>query len=73
MKSIQMMRDYMGTTQQAMADALGVDRSTVCKWEAAGTYPRPKFLPAIAAYLQCTVDDLFAVEQGKEVKPCKSS
>ena len=47
---------------QAMADALGVDRRTVPKWEADGTYPRPRFLPMIAAFLGCTIDDLYADE-----------
>ena len=55
MKSIQAKREALGATQQAMADALGVDRSTVTKWEANGTYPRPRFL-------RCTIDDLYADE-----------
>ena len=62
MKSIQAKREALGATQQAMADALGVDRSTVTKWEADGTYPRPRFLPMIAAFLGCTIDDLYADE-----------
>ena len=65
MKSIQSKREAIGATQQAMADALGVDRSTVTKWEAAGTYPRPRFLPKIAAFLGCTTDELY--ETKKEV------
>ncbi|WNX85761.1 helix-turn-helix transcriptional regulator [Agathobaculum sp. NTUH-O15-33] len=66
MKSMQNRRESLGVTQQAMADKLGVDRSTVCKWEADGTYPRPKFLPAIANYLNCTIDDLYREESAKE-------
>lgn len=66
MKSIQAKREALGATQQAMADALGVDRSTVAKWEADGTYPRPRFLPMIAAFLGCTIDDLYADEPEKE-------
>ena len=49
-----------------MADALGVDRSTVTKWEAEGTYPRPRFFPKIAAFLGCTIDELYADEPEKE-------
>ena len=62
MKSIQAKREALGATQQAMASALGVDRSTGTKWEADGTYPRPRFLPMIAAFLGCTIDDLYADE-----------
>ena len=68
MKSIQAKREALGATQQAMADALGVDRSTVTKWEADGTYPRPRFLPMIAAFLGCTIDDLYADEPEKEAR-----
>lgn len=67
MKSIQTKREAIGATQQAMASALGVDRSTVAKWEAAGTYPHPRFLPMIAAFLGCTIDDLYSDENKREV------
>ena len=63
MKSIQTKREAIGATPQAMADALGVDRSTVTKWEAEGTYPRPRFLPKIAAFLGCTIDELYETEK----------
>lgn len=63
MKTIQTKREALNVTQQAMADAMGVDRSTVTKWEADGTYPRPRFLPMIANFLGCSIDELFAGEQ----------
>ncbi len=59
MKTIRERREAICATQQEMAEALRVDRSTVGKWEAPGTYPRPKFLKAIATYLGCTIDELF--------------
>ncbi len=62
MKTIREHREALNVTQQEMADALCVDRSTVGKWEAPGTYPRPKFLKAIATYLGCTIDELFEDE-----------
>nr|WP_297175153.1 helix-turn-helix transcriptional regulator [uncultured Agathobaculum sp.] len=61
-KAIQAKREAIGATQQAMADSLGVDRSTVAKWEVEGAYPRPRLLPLIASFLGCTVDDLYADE-----------
>ena len=62
MKTIRKRREALGVTQQEMADSLGVERSTVGKWESPGNYPRPKFFKAIAAYLGCTIDELFEGE-----------
>lgn len=58
-EKIRILRESKGITQQAMAAELNVDRSTVAKWELAGTYPRPKFLPMIARLLGCTIDALY--------------
>lgn len=59
MQTIRAKREAIGVTQQAMATALGVDRSTVTKWEAAGTYPRSSLFPKIADFLGCTIDELY--------------
>lgn len=63
MKSIKCRRAALGITQVQMAARFGVSQSTIVLWESDGSYPRPRFLPAIAEYLHCTVDDLFAAEQ----------
>lgn len=51
-------REQMNISQQHLADALGIDQSTVCLWETGKTMPRAKLLPKIAKILNCTVDDL---------------
>lgn len=51
-------REQINMTQQELADALGIDQSTVCLWETGKTSPRAKLLPKIARLLSCTVDDL---------------
>ena len=51
-------REQMNISQQALADALGIDQSTVCLWETGKTMPRAKLLPKIARILNCTVDEL---------------
>lgn len=51
-------REQMNISQQFLADALGIDQSTVCLWETGKTMPRAKLLPKIAKILNCTVDDL---------------
>lgn len=59
MKNIAKLREQAGLTQAAFAVSLGVDRSSVAKWEAAGVYPRAQLLPLIAKILKCSIDDLF--------------
>lgn len=45
-------------SQEEMAGKLGVNRSTVAKWETGKSMPRAELLPKIAKILGCTVDDL---------------
>lgn len=59
MKQIKQKREALGITQKEMADKLDVDRSTIGKWELAGSFPRPKYLPQIAELLGCSIDDLY--------------
>lgn len=51
-------------TQREFAAALGVDRTTVAKWETGAALPRADMLPKIAKLLGCTISDLF--EERKE-------
>ncbi len=50
-------------SQAALAESLGVDNSTVAKWESGGVYPRAQLLPQIARILGCTIDELFKGEE----------
>lgn len=54
-----MRRIAIGITQDQLAEKLGVDRSTVAKWELGKSYPRTSLLPRISEVLGCTVDELF--------------
>lgn len=47
-----------GLRQEDIAEKLGIDRSTVAKWEAGESLPRADKLPQLARLLGCTVDDL---------------
>lgn len=51
-------RKAAGITQNDLADALCIDRSTIAKWETGKAYPRAALLPKIAQVLGCTVDEL---------------
>lgn len=59
MDGIRIQREKRGMTQDALAQRLKTDRSTIAKWESINRYPRCKLLPAIAEVLGCTIDDLF--------------
>ena len=47
-----------GLRQEDIAEKLGIDRSTVAKWEAGESLPRADKLPQLARLLGCKVDDL---------------
>ena len=46
-------------SQKAVADQLGVDRTTVTYWENETSMPRADLLPKLADVLGCTIDALF--------------
>ena len=47
-------------TQDDVANALHVDRSTVAKWETGAAKPRADKLLALAKLLGCTMEELMA-------------
>lgn len=54
-------RKAAGFTQESLADHLGVERSTVARWETAETEPQPWIRPKLAVALQLTLDELQAL------------
>lgn len=54
-------RKAAGLTQAALAHVIGVSQTSIAAWEAGGSYPKADKLPAIAAALSCTIDDLYNV------------
>jgi len=51
-------RKAVGLSQERLADLLGVDRSTVVRWERAETDPQPWQRPRLARALQLSVGEL---------------
>jgi transcriptional regulator with XRE-family HTH domain len=51
-------RKAVGLTQESLAQRLGVERSTVTRWEAGDTEPLPSVRPHVARALQVSVDQL---------------
>lgn len=58
MKIIREKRLELNMKQGDFAVALGIERSTVSKWETGKAYPRAELLPKLAQILNCTVDEL---------------
>lgn len=46
-------------TQEQLALAVGVSRTTVTMWEAGESMPTSNKLPKLAQVLGCTIDELF--------------
>ena len=51
-------RKAVGLTQESLAQRLGVERSTVVRWEAGDTEPLPSIRPNLAHALHLSVDEL---------------
>lgn len=59
MEAIKRLRVSRGISQDELAKELGIDRSTVAKWETNGVYPRGDKLPEIADFFGCSIDALY--------------
>lgn len=51
-------RDMRGWTQEQLAEAIGVSRSTIAKWEAGKGVPKVDNLIALSRALGVTIDSL---------------
>ena len=60
---IKELRKEANLTQIQVAEALGVNQSTVCSWELGSAMPRAELLPKLAELFQCTIDALFGRDQ----------
>ena len=59
------MREKKDMSQQAVALEIGVERSTVAKWESGKSRPRAELLPKLAKLFGCSVEELL-VPDGPE-------
>lgn len=53
-------REAMGITQRELGVAMGVDCTSVTKWETEVALPKARQLPLLARVLGVTIDELFA-------------
>jgi transcriptional regulator with XRE-family HTH domain len=54
-------RKAVGLSQEGLAEVMGVDRSTVVRWERADTEPQPWHRPKLARALKVSVEELAAL------------
>lgn len=57
---IQEIRKERGIQQTVLAEQMGVSQSVISEWEKEVYLPKARQLPALAAALGCTINDLFA-------------
>lgn len=62
-KSLKTRRILLGLSQQALAEQLGTVQSAVSAWESGEKMPRASQLPALAAALHCSIDELYSEEK----------
>lgn len=66
MLAIKVLRERKAMSQNELADKIGVDRTSVTKWESGSAVPSATKLPKIAEVLCCSIDDLFQPISGGE-------
>ena len=54
-------RQAVGHTQDSLTNELGIDRSTIVRWEAGTTEPQPWLRPKVARVLRISADQLAAM------------
>lgn len=59
------MREKKDMSQQAVVLEIGVERSTVAKWESGKSRPRAELLPKLAKLFGCSIEELL-VPDGPE-------
>lgn len=59
-------RKRAGITQAELASKLGVERSTIAKWETKQANPRVGRLAEIAQALGCEIVDLLDIQVGQD-------
>lgn len=62
MRALKDLREAKKISQDCLAQALSIDRSTVAKWETSDIYPRGDKILALADLLHCSIDALYGRE-----------
>lgn len=68
-KNLSILRRRAGYTQETLAEALGVSRQAVGKWESGQGFPEAATLVTLADLLGCSLDQLMREELSGELPP----
>lgn len=60
MNIIEKKRIRLGLTQKDLAKIIGVDRTTVGKWELGRSIPHVDKLLALSKILECSIEDIYS-------------
>lgn len=66
MKGIFRERKKRKLSQEKLAEMIGVNRSTIAKWETDAAYPKAKNLLALSNAFGCRLDDLLTSDDKRE-------
>ena len=70
-QNLPLLRRRAGYTQESLAEALGVSRQAVGKWESGQTLPEAATLLTLAELLDCSLDQLMRLPLTEEAPlPC---
>lgn len=58
-RNLRLLRTKKGYTQQELADYLCISPQSISKWERGESTPSIEFLPKLAEFLECKIDDFF--------------
>lgn len=56
--NLKQLRTSAGLTQEEVAKAIAISRTTVAMWESNDALPRTDKLPLLASLYHCTIDEL---------------
>jgi len=59
MNGFEYYRRRLNLTQLKVAELLGIDQTTVSRWEKGKKLPRSGKLPLLSSIYHCTIEDLF--------------
>lgn len=57
--NLRAIRESKNMTQDKLAEALNISRTSIAMWESGAAMPRADKLPELAKLLGCTIDELF--------------
>ena len=63
MNAIEKLRTKADLSQVELAEALGITQGAVSQWENGAGFPTSDKLPKLAKLLNCSIDDLYEVEE----------